>query len=85
MFVPLSELLAKSQLSVRSEISIHSYSTILSFSHTASLGWSASLKLCLPHSSVSGSERRYSRLPGQETMVRVILPRSSFRRRTNAV
>lgn len=70
----------------------NSYSTILSFSHTASLGWSASPKLCLPHSLVStaeaaldGLEHCYSRLPGQETMVRVILPRSSFRRRTKAV
>lgn len=88
----LSKLLAKSQLSIRSEISIQlqHYSKLLS--HTASLGWSASLKLCLPHSLVSatgaaldGLEHCYSRLPGQETMVRVILPRSSFRRRTNAV
>ncbi|KAG7251401.1 hypothetical protein CRUP_034240, partial [Coryphaenoides rupestris] len=32
-----------------------------------------------------GKGRSYSRLPGQETMVRVILPRSSLRRRTSAV
>lgn len=69
-----------------------SYSTTLSHSHTASLGWAASLKFCLPHSLVSAIEKTldasqhcYSRLPGQETMVSVILPRSSFKSRTNAV
>lgn len=68
----------------------NSYSTVLSFSHTPSLRWSASPKL--PHSSVSAAkavldclEHCYSRLPGHDTMVRVILPRSSFRRRTKAV
>lgn len=61
-----------------------------SLCHAASSGRPADLKLC-PLTFVGqcraqlSSERCYSRLPGQETMVRVILPRSSFRNRTRAV
>lgn len=66
----------------------HGYSTTQSFCHTASSGRSAQSKappFNIHRSVLDVAAWHYIRLPGHETMVRVILPRSSFRKRTSAV
>lgn len=70
----------------------HSYITSVSPSHQVGLSIVSQSKApptflgqCWPLPMALRLQQGYSRLPGQDTMVRVILPRSSFSRRTRAV